>query len=276
MRRNQRGVSFLVIVIALVVVLAVGVAAITLWSGYWPMDGRVRGSGQLDTRAMTVTAFTRVKVGWAFTVTVEQADAYSVDVTADDNLYDYIVVEQSRDTVTIGLEPGYSYNHATMTLRAVVTLPHLEALVLSGAASGTLRGFHASERLVLDVSGASSLALTDMSTGPIEIDVSGASTLTDSVTASGTARYIVSGASTLDLSGSAQDEVLDVSGASTLTLGAYPLLNADVTLSGASHATINLTGRLNADVSGASHLTYHGNPTLGDIVTSGGSTITGP
>lgn len=275
MRRTQQGVSYLVVVIAILVVFAAGVAAIALGSGYWPMDGRVRGSGQLDTRAMDVTAFTAVEVGWAFTVTVEQADAFSVDITAEDNLFDYIVVDQAGDTVTIGLAPGYSYNHAAMTLRAVVTLPRLEALALSGASSGTLRGFHASHPLSLDVSGASSLALTDLSTGPIDTDVSGASTLTGGVTASGTAQFRVSGASTLELTGSAQDGVFDIDGSSTVRLGAYPLLNANVTLGGASHATINLSGRLNADVSGASHLTYLGDPTLGDIVTSEGSTVTG-
>jgi hypothetical protein len=255
MRWTQQGVSYLVVVIAILVVFAAGVAAIAFWSGYWPMDGRVRGSGQLDTRAMDVTAFTAVEVGWAFTVTVEQADAFSVDITAEDNLFDYIVVDQTGDTVTIGLAPGYSYNHAAMTLRAVVTLPRLEELALSGASSGTLRGFHASN--------------------PLSLDVSGASTLTGGVTASGTAQFRVSGASTLELTGSAQDGVFDIDGASTVRLGAYPLLNANVTLGGASHATINLSGQLNADVSGASHLTYLGDPTLGDIVTSGGSTVTG-
>ena len=44
-------------------------------------------------------------------------------------------------------------------------------------------------------------------------------------------------------------------------------------LSGASDGTVNLTGTLDADVSGASKLRYYGNPTMGDIETSGASSI---
>jgi hypothetical protein len=44
-------------------------------------------------------------------------------------------------------------------------------------------------------------------------------------------------------------------------------------LSGASHAVINLTGTLNVNASGASSLQYIGEPTLGNIITSGASTV---
>jgi len=49
--------------------------------------------------------------------------------------------------------------------------------------------------------------------------------------------------------------------------------DAEINLSGASDATINASGRLDGDLSGASKLSYVGNPTLGSINTSGGSTI---
>jgi hypothetical protein len=49
--------------------------------------------------------------------------------------------------------------------------------------------------------------------------------------------------------------------------------NADVILSGASDATINLAGRLDADLSGASKLEYIGEPTLGVMDATGASTV---
>ncbi len=49
--------------------------------------------------------------------------------------------------------------------------------------------------------------------------------------------------------------------------------DADIELSGGSHGTINVNGRLNADVSGGSQLTYIGDPTLGDIEKTSGSTV---
>jgi hypothetical protein len=66
---------------------------------------------------------------------------------------------------------------------------------------------------------------------------------------------------------------VDGSGASHLKLADLKVGNADVTLSGASDATINLAGRLDADLSGASTVEYIGEPTLGIMDTTGASTV---
>ena len=53
----------------------------------------------------------------------------------------------------------------------------------------------------------------------------------------------------------------------------FPVNDADVEFSGASSGTINLSGRLDADISGASRLYYIGEPTMGNINTSGASSL---
>jgi hypothetical protein len=84
----------------------------------------------------------------------------------------------------------------------------------------------------------------------------------------------LSGASTLTANGQADDLMATVSGASTLNISGLSINDADMQISGASHATINLSGRLDANVSGASSLQYSGQPTLGNVSTSGASTVT--
>jgi hypothetical protein len=59
--------------------------------------------------------------------------------------------------------------------------------------------------------------------------------------------------------------VANVDGASHLNLDDFTVNNANVSLSGASSGTINLSGRLDADLSGASTLWYIGEPTMGTI-----------
>ena len=51
------------------------------------------------------------------------------------------------------------------------------------------------------------------------------------------------------------------------------MVNASVTLSGASNGTINLDGRLDAELSGASTLAYIGEPALGIMDISGASKL---
>jgi len=59
-----------------------------------------------------------------------------------------------------------------------------------------------------------------------------------------------------------------------LNFSNFHVNDANVELSGASHATVYVAGRLDVSASGFSSLQYLGNPTLGNIDTSGGSTVT--
>jgi hypothetical protein len=114
--------------------------------------------------------------------------------------------------------------------------------------------------------------MVDMSAGDIRFDVSGASRVTGDLTA-GDADLDISGASTVELQGSGGNIVVDASGASHAKLADFPVNNANVKLSGASNGTVNLDGRLDANLSGASRLSYMGEPTMGSITTSGGSML---
>jgi hypothetical protein len=157
-------------------------------------------------------------------------------------------------------------------LKAKVTIPQLRGLEFSGATRGTVSGFNSTENLDIQVSGASSLDLVDISAGDVKFEVSGASKVTGNIAATDT-DFDISGATTVQLEGSAIDIVVDASGASRAKLAAFLVDNADVTLSGASSCTVNLDGKLDADLSGASELEYIGEPTMGTINTSGGSSL---
>ena len=89
----------------------------------------------------------------------------------------------------------------------------------------------------------------------------------------GDAIFMLSGASKVELDGSAKDINVNASGASQVKLSRFSVDNAQVLLSGASTGTIYLDGTLDADLSGASKLSYIGEPTMGNVNTSGGSTL---
>jgi hypothetical protein len=73
--------------------------------------------------------------------------------------------------------------------------------------------------------------------------------------------------------GSADDVTLGLSGASSARLAAFPVAVAAVHLSGASSADIEVSDKLDIVISGVSRLVYSGNPMLGAINVSGGSTL---
>ena len=254
LKANKHAIGILAIVLIVIIVVGAVVAVVVAAAlfGFWHPFGQVVGSGELVTEEKDFADFTIVEVGWGFEVEIDQADSCSINITADDNMLDHIEVSSPGNKLTIGLKWGYSYQD--VTLRAEITMPDLYELEFSGGTQGTIEGFTSSDEFVVGLSGGSSL-IGDFTT-------------------SEDARFTLSGGSRLiELDGEARDLRISGSGGSQLELSDFQVVNADVSLSGGSRATINLDGRLDADLSGGSNLLYIGDPTMGNIQTSGGSTV---
>jgi hypothetical protein len=200
-----------------------------------------------------------------------QSDTYSVKITADESIMDHIQVMQTGTRLTVGIAPGI--NIQATTLKLDITLPALYEIQFSGATQGIATGFSSTQRLTVNLSGASSLN-ADITAGYVSITLRGASQLTGTITASLDANLRLSGASTIELTGKARHlHIPEGSGASSFALSNFPVTNTNINLSGASTATIKLDGRLDANLNSASQLYYIGNPIMGNINISGGSTI---
>jgi hypothetical protein len=212
----------------------------------------VVGSGQTVTTEQDLSGFSKVEASSAFRVNITRSDKYSVEITVDEKVKPYLDVAVKGDTLHIGLKPGTALTGASGPLDAVVTMPALKGLALSGACNATIGGFKSQDRLDTELSGASKL------NGEIE---------------AGDIRMELSGASQTTLSGKGKKLDLEASGASQANLADLALADAAVNLSGASKATVNVSGNLSVDASGASSLQYTGDPTLGPVKTSGASSV---
>jgi len=107
----------------------------------------------------------------------------------------------------------------------------------------------------------------------------------DSLDASGAANVVInelknsgitvdsSGASKIKLSGETAKLTVDVSGATQVNAENLITENATIDASGASHVDVNVTGRLNADASGASKILYTGTPANIEKRSSGASSV---
>jgi hypothetical protein len=232
------------------------VAALALMPGLAACDeddeaSALRGSGNIVTEEMDFADFTAVEAANAFVVDITRSDSFNVTLRVDDNILDLLDVSKAGDTLRIRLKPRASLTNAT--LEASVTMPELDSLKLSGASKVRLSGFVSTDRIDVEASGASTLD-GDLEAGSVDLEVSGASRVA--------------------LEGSAGELSISGSGASTLDLGDFVIDKAEVDLSGASEATVNVGERIDpVDVSGASRLRYVGDPALGDVTTSGGGTV---
>lgn len=251
--------------------LATGLMLILLLISCTGAPFGVTGSGKTETRKFDHTGFTKLDIGAAFEYDVSRADTYAISITLDDNLFQYLDIEESDDTLHIRFKPQASIRFDA-THKASIAMPDLRGLDGSGASKGKVSGFNVTHPLKISLSGASSLSAENIKAGDTELEISGASKLAGGLTAA-QLKINLSGASQLELKGTATDIEIEASGASAARLDDFAIVNADVNLSGASNATIRISGRLEGELSGASKLLYIGNPTLGKMNTSGGSSF---
>jgi hypothetical protein len=209
------------------------------------------GSGNVVTQEEAISDFDKVDISHSFVVDIKQGENFSVIIRVDDNLVEQLQVEKFGSTLKIGLKPGVSMV-SNATLEAEITMPELTGLDLSGASNATISGFKSTKNLTVDLSGASSLR------GDIE---------------AGDTSFDLSGSSDANLTGSGGNLTLDASGSSDVDLNDFPVADAKIDASGASTVTVNASGRLDVEASGASNVYYLGDPSVGTIDTSGASSV---
>ncbi|MBN1643876.1 MAG: DUF2807 domain-containing protein [Dehalococcoidales bacterium] len=251
------------------VLMLVMIISLTGCSG--TIGSPVTGSGTIETRTLDYADFTRLEIDNAFEAEITRADSFALSITTNTNIFDYLDIRKSGSTLHIGLQRNHTYINTTQ--KAVITMPDLLSLVVSGASKTQITGFSSTSTTVFEVSGASRLELTDIKTGNCHIEVSGASRMSGNLTIAD-GNFNISGASTIELTGTAESITADISGASGGKLELLPMVNGNFRVSGASNATIAVSGRLDANVSGASRMYYSGNPTLRNISVTSASTFT--
>jgi hypothetical protein len=212
--------------------------------------GTIVGSGKPATKAVDLSGFKSIEAHCPCTVEFTRDDAFRVSLTADDNVLEHFKAVKEGETLRILLDQG---NYQLIgPLKATVTMPAIEGVMFGGASRAKVQGFDSDRPFHAKLEGASRLE-GSIKAGDFDLDAEGASQVT--------------------LRGAARGAKLKASGASRLELKDLPVGTAEVTLSGASRATVNARDRLGYSVSGASHLEYSGDPTVKGTERSGASSV---
>jgi len=230
----------------------------------------VTGSGKPEAKEMDLSDFDHVELANAIQAEITRSDKFSVKVTVDDNLFHYVDISKSGNTLRVRMRPRISFWHVTALV--TITMPDLRGLKVTGASRASVSGFNSSNPLDMHASGASKIALQNVKAGETRIQADGASRVTGSLDMAD-GRMEASGASTIQLEGHGGSIRVEANGASSARLGDFSATDADIRLSGASNAIVNLKGKLDADISGVSHLTYGGEVSLGKLQVTGASSL---
>jgi len=228
----------------------------------------------MSTKEFNLTGFNRIRVKHAMELEILRGEKYTISITGGDTQVNNIQVIQEGEGITI----SYNLNLVSILvapfsrLHAKITLPELRELNITGAARCMVKGFKSNGDFDLRVSGASSLELSEMSVNNSKWDLAGASHINGNINTAVLDIHIA-GASRIDLKGAARDLALDASGASHIDLYNYQVHDAKIKLAGASQCMVNLTGKLDSILEGASRLEYQGQPVMGETRVTGASTL---
>lgn len=233
-------------------------------------DNLINASGEIATWDMDYSDFNRLEISSAFDVKINRADSYLVRITIDKALYEYLKIDQRGDTLRIGLKPNYAYLNTTP--QAIIDLPDLHRLGLSDASIAVVSGFSVSHSLDFRLSDASRLNLGHTIAGNGSFSLSDASEVTGSIEMDD-GNFKLTGSSSLELEGSADNIKIDAAASSEVILTDFPVVTADIELSSSSEAVINVSTRMDVNLSSSSRLEYIGNPKLGKLDMSGDSKL---
>ena len=229
----------------------------------------------MGTQNYNLSGFTRVNVRFAMDLEIVKSDTFSVSVSGGDSYIDDINVYLEGDRLVIGYKLNFFSFFTAPFNRAhtIIAMPVLRELQVNGAAHATIRGFDSDQDFGLYVSGASHVEIRDFSAANMNWELSGASHIDGQIKLTGNCDIRVSGASRIFLKGNARDIMVDASGASHIDLKEFPGRNGKVRMSGASRSWINLNGKLDVDLNGASNLEYEGQITMGEVRVNGASSL---
>jgi hypothetical protein len=194
------------------------------------------GNGNIEEMQTDVQSFDEVHIGGNFNVTLIPSDKNTVLISADENLMKYINVEVHNNSLNINTVHNLK---SSKGINITISYTSLAGIYSTGASKITHNNALISKDLQIDLSG----------TGSIELEVeTDASTVT------------MTGAGLVKLNGKTSLLSAVISGAGGLVASDLIAQNCDISLSGVGGASVHVTDRLEANISGIGGIQYSGNP----------------
>ena len=183
-----------------------------------PSDARITGSGNIITRRVNITDFSRIETSRAVHLVVEKRSGREAIIEADDNIMPYVIVEVDGGCLNVGIDDDIkSLNNVTVK----VTVPsdgNISAISASSASRVTVETEIKSPKLMLDASSAANINITKSDVGTCSIDASSAANVEGAI--------------------KADNCVIDMSSASDVNV-ALLAVKCDVTATSAASATLS-------------------------------------
>jgi hypothetical protein len=223
-----------------------------MWNIDPELGGAVAGSGVVKSETREVAEFQSISIDYPADITVKQGKSESLEIEAEDNLLPQLSASVRNGTLYLeNTERNWQERvNSTKPVIVTITVVELDSVQFPTAGKMLIDGLQ-TDSLIISVSGAGDVTLTDLDSGNLEFNLSGAGNV--------------------DAGGATERLQLNISGLGNFNGDNLQSQNAEVNISGAGSATVWADDQLDARISGAGSIDYYGSPQVSERISGVGS-----
>jgi len=213
--------------------------------------GNVTGKGSPETFTFDVGEITEIRIEMLCNIEYRSAPSDTVSFKVQPNLMDIILVEEVGGVLTVRATRNINITGTSNTPVLTVSTPSLERVFFAGAGRFTTIDPISNDSFTLDIAGAAD--------GNVLLDVR-------------ELNVSLAGAGNFDLSGTADNAIIEMAGAGRLNALDLQTRSASINIAGAGTARISCSDSLRVVAAGVGTVEYRGSPSI-DITRGGLVTV---
>lgn len=230
----------------------VAVLTVSIVSAQWGQE-KIKGNGTVVSKEITTSDYESISVAGFFNVTLVEGKEGKIIVKGEENLLEFIVIENNGTDLKIRTEKGYNLTTSRKhKIEITVPVETIEKVSLAGSgnivANFTLKS--------------SDFKATLAGSGDIKLTVD-----------SQNVEAKVAGSGDIELKGKTKNLELTVSGSGDIEAFGLQSENSKATLSGSGNISTNCSEFIEARVAGSGDIEYKGNPKKIDTKVAGSGKI---
>jgi len=232
--------------------LIIGLFVIVLLSSCGKDQLRIDPSSTISTKTHNITDFTEVRLSAEFNATVFFSETEeSVVIEANDNLHEFIIVEDKGGALVIRMKNNVSIQ-GNSTTNVIITTREINDFSATGESSFKVMDKITANRVNIDLTGESSFT-AELASQDLNVDLTGSSQV--------------------ELTGTVDNVDAKLTGESDMKDYDFTCKALDIKLTGESSAQMTVTESIRVTASGESKLFYKGDASIEKEITSGNSKV---
>jgi hypothetical protein len=251
----------------------------------------VSGSGNIVSEAREANSFDQVIFAAPGKLTITQDGTESLEISADDNLMQYIRTRVEDHVLYIEIEPLMTSLQPTRPIRYTLSVKSIEGISLDG--SGDIRAEKLEgERFWLNLNGSGSFALGELAiqknvtanlngSGSLNVETLTAANLTLTMSGSGdvditsletqTLTTVMNGSGKVRAAGKVATQTVQINGSGSYLAAGLESSKAYVSMLGSGDSQVWVTEKLSVDITGSGDVSYKGNAIITQTINGSGN-----